>query len=392
MSREETMKEKINVGMVGYKFMGKAHSNAYRQVAVFYDPPRVPVLKALCGRDEEGVKKAAERYGWESFETSWRDLVRRDDIDLIDINSPNSSHAEIAIAAAENGKHLLLEKPMAMNLAEAKAMAEAVKGAGVKHMIGFNYRRFPALAFAKRMLEDGKIGRVFHFRAMYLQDWIVDPEFPLVWRLDRKVAGTGAIGDLGAHIIDMALYLVGEITAVTAVAETFIEDRPLPEVSGGLRAKGSSERGRVTVDDAFVALARFKNGALGTFEATRFAIGHKNWGFFEINGSKGSMRFNLERPNELEYLSADEGDEQGFKTILVTDPTHPFMAEWWPPGHVLGWEHTHIIQVYHLLESIEKKGQPEPSFFDGVKNQAVLEAISLSAKDGMWHEVESTVF
>ena len=199
------MVKKINVGMVGYKFMGKAHSNAFRQVAVFYDPPHVPVLKALCGRDEDGVKNAAARYGWESYETSWKDLVRRDDIDLVDINTPNSSHAEIAIAAAENGKHVLLEKPMAMNLAEAKDMAEAVKRAGVKHMVGFNYRSFPALAFAKQIIREGKIGRVFHFRALYLQDWIVDPEFPLVWRLDRKVAGTGAIGYLGAHIIDIRL-------------------------------------------------------------------------------------------------------------------------------------------------------------------------------------------
>ncbi|UCB47264.1 MAG: Gfo/Idh/MocA family oxidoreductase [Spirochaetota bacterium] len=386
------MAKTINVGMVGYKFMGKAHSNAWRQVAVFYDPPFVPVLKAICGRNEKGVKEAKEKYGWESYETSWKDLIKRDDIDIVDINTPNSSHAEIAIAAAEAGKHVFLEKPMAMNLKEAKAMAQAVKRAGVKHMVGFNYRKFPALAYAKELIERGKIGRVYHFRSMYLQDWIVDPDFALVWRLDKTTAGTGAIGDLGAHIIDMAQFLIGDISSITATTETFIRERAIPEESGGLSAKGGTKRGKVTVDDAFVALARFKNGALGTFECTRFAIGHKNWGFFEINGSKGSMRFNLERSNELEYLSADEGDEQGFKTILVTNSTHPFMSAWWPPGHMLGWEHSHTIQVYHLLDSIGKDRLPEPSFFDGAKNQAVLEAIEKSSQDGKWHDIEEVKF
>jgi predicted dehydrogenase len=386
------MAKTINVGMVGYKFMGKAHSNAYRQVSEFYDPPLVPVMKAICGRDEKGVKEARDKYGWETYETSWKDLIQRDDIALVDINTPNSSHAEIAIAAAEKGKHVFLEKPMAMNLKEAKAMAQAVKRAGVKHMIGFNYRKLPALTFAKKLIEKGKIGKVYHFRAMYLQDWIVDPDFALVWRLDKTVAGTGAIGDLGAHIIDMAQFLIGDIASVSAATETFIKERALPAESGGLSARGGKERGKVTVDDAFVALARFRNGALGTFECTRFAIGHKNWGFFEINGSKGSMRFDLERLNELEYLSAEEDDEQGFKTILVTNPTHPFMSVWWPPGHMLGWEHSHIIQVYHLLDSIGKNRMPEPSFFDGVKNQAVLEAIEKSSKDRKWHEVEEIIF
>jgi predicted dehydrogenase len=382
------MSKLINVGMVGYKFMGKAHSNAFRQAPVFFDTPLTPVLKAICGRNEEGVKEAAEKYGWEGYETSWEKLVKRDDIDLIDINTPNSSHAEIAIAAAENGKHILLEKPMAMNLSEAKEMVKAVKKAGVKHMIGFNYRKFPALSFAKKMIEDDKLGRIFHFRAVYLQDWIVDPEFPLVWRLDKKIAGGGAIGDLAAHIIDMALYLMGDISSVSALTKTFIKERPLPEDSGGLSASAGKEKGKVTVDDAIISLATFDNGALGTFESTRFGLGHKNYAVFEINGSKGSMRYNIERMNELEYLSGEDGDEQGFKTILTTDDTHPYMAAWWPPGHMLGWEHSHVNQVYHLLDSIAGNRSPEPDFFDGLKNQAVMEAMSQSAQDGMWHDVE----
>ena len=381
----------INIGMIGYKFMGKAHSNAFRQVSVFFDSPLTPVLKAICGRDEEGVKEAAKKYGWESYETSWKKLVKRDDIDLVDINTPNSSHAEIAIAAAENGKHILLEKPMAMNLNEAKEIVKAVKKSGVKHMISFNYRKFPALTFAKKMIEEGKIGRVYHFRAVYLQDWIVDPEFPLVWRLDRTVAGSGAIGDLCAHIIDMAQYLIGDISSVSATAETFIKERHLPVASGGLSASPGKEKGKVTVDDAVIVLARFENGALGTFEATRFATGHKNGAVFEINGSEGSMRFNIERMNELEYLSAGEGDEQGFKTILTTDATHPYMAAWWPPGHMIGWEHSHVNQVYHLLESIAKNKSPEPNLFDGLKNQAVLEAMTQSTEDGKWHDVEKVL-
>ena len=381
------MGERINIGIIGYKFMGKAHSNAYRQAAVFYELPTVPVLKAICGRTMEGVSRAAKQYGWESCETSWKGLVARDDIDVVDISTPNSLHAEIAIEAAGRGKHVFCEKPMAVSLSEAVKMAKAVKKAGVLHMVGLNYRRFPALTFAKKLIEQGRIGTVYHFRAQYLQDWLVDPEFPLVWRLDRNVAGTGAIGDLGAHIIDMALYLVGDIAAVTADTETFVKNRPLEERTSP-EGKGSVERGQVTVDDAFAAIARFKNGALGVFEASRFAAGRKNWGVFEINGSTGSMRFSLEKPNELEYLSAADSDEQGFKTILVTNSTHPFMSAWWPPGHMLGWEHSHIIQVYHLLDSIGKGVMPEPNFFDGVKNQAVLEAIALSSKDGRWHEVE----
>ena len=381
-------KNKIGIGMIGYKFMGKAHSNAFRQVPVFFDCPLIPELKAICGRNEEGVKAAAETYGWESYETSWKKLLERKDIELVDINTPNNAHAEITIAAAQKGKHIFLEKPMAMNLKEAKEVVEAVKKAGVKHMISFNYRKFPSLTYAKKMNDDGKIGTVYHFRAVYLQDWIVDPDFPLVWRLDKNIAGSGALGDLCAHIVDMAQYLVGDIDSVSATAETFIKERKLPSAEGGLSAKAGEKKGKVTVDDAVISLARFENGALGTFEATRFAIGHKNGGQFEINGSKGSLRFNLERMNELEYLATEDGDEQGFKTILVTNPSHPYMAAWWPPGHMIGWEHSHVNQVYHLLDSIARDRMPEPSLYEGVKNQAVLEAMADSIKDGAWHDVE----
>jgi len=386
----EAMPKNIGVGMIGYKFMGKAHSNAFRQVPVFFKSPLTPVLKAICGRDEEGVKAAAEAYGWESYETSWERLLEREDIELVDISTPNDSHAEIAIAAAKKGKHIFLEKPMAMNLKEAKAVVKAVKKANVKHMISFNYRKFPALTFAKKLIDEGKIGRVYHFRAVYLQDWILDPAFPLVWRLDKKIAGSGALGDLCAHIIDMAQYLVGDIDSVSAATETFIKERPLPAAEGGLSATAGKQKGKVTVDDAVISLARFTNGAIGTFEATRFAMGHKNGGAFEINGSKGSMRFNLERMNELEYLSSKDGDEEGFKRMLVTNPTHPYMSGWWPPGHMIGWEHSHINQVYHLLDCIANDRMPEPNLYDGLKNQAVLDAMSLSAEDGKWHRVEKT--
>ena len=277
---------------------------------------------------------------------------------------------------------------MAMSLKEAKEVVEAVRKAGVKHMISFNSRKFPSLTYAKKMIDDGKIGKVYHFRAVYLQDWIVDPDFPLVWRLDKNIAGSGVLGDLCAHIVDMAQYLVGDIDSVSATAETFIKERKLPSAEGGLSAKAGEKKGKVTVDDAVISLARFENGALGTFEASRFAIGHKNGGQFEINGSEGSLRFNLERMNELEYLATEDGDEQGFKTILVTNPTHPYMDAWWPLGHMIGWEHSHVNQVYHLLDSIAHDRMPEPSLYEGAKNQAVLEAMGDSIRDGKWHDVE----
>lgn len=380
------MSGQIGVGMIGYKFMGKSHSRAFRDVARFMEPKLVPVMKALCGRDEAAVKQAAERFGWESWETSVDKLLARDDIQLIDISAPGDVHKEIAVAAAKAGKHILCEKPLANNLADAKEMLGAVESAGVSHMVAFNYRRVPALRFARKLIQEGKLGRIFHWRAVYLQDWIVDPEFPLVWRLRKEAAGSGPLGDLGAHIVDLAQFLVGDITEVVSTTETFIKERPLPaESTGLLSGKAGARRGEVTVEDAVLFLARFQNGALGSFEATRFATGRKNGLRLEINGSGGSLAFDLERLNELEYLEAgDPADTQGWKRILVTQPDHPYMSAWWPPGHIIGWEHTFVHEVYDFLNAIADKTPAAPSFADGVACQRVLEAAEVSAREKRW--------
>ena len=382
------MPKYINVGLVGYQFMGKAHSHAYKDMAFFFpDAEAYPVMKAICGRNEEAVRKAAERFGWESYETDWRRLVERDDIDLVDISSPGDTHHDIAIAAAEAGKHVFCEKPLANNLKEAREMLEAVRKAGVKHMVAFNYRRVPAVVLAKRLIDEGKIGKVYHWRAVYLQDWIIDPDFPLVWRLQKDKAGSGPHGDLNAHIIDLARYLVGEITEVVGMCETFVKERPLvEEVEAGLGARAGAKKGEVTVEDAMLFLARFENGALGSFEATRFAGGRKNYNRFEINGSKGSIVFNLERLNELEFYSReDEAHVQGFRTILVTDgQNHPYISAWWPAGHIIGWEHTFVHEVYDLMNAIARDEMPQPDFADGVRTQEVLEAVMKSVEERSW--------
>jgi len=384
------MPKEINVGLVGYAFMGRAHSNAYKDVTMFFDLEAVPVMKAICGRTESAVKAAAEKFGWQSYETSWEDLIKRDDIDLIDISTPGDTHRDIAIAAAEAGKHIFCEKPLANNLSEAEEMLDAVKKAGVKHMVAFNYRRVPAVVLAKQLIDEGKIGKIYHWRAVYLQDWIVDPDFPLVWRLQKDKAGSGPHGDLNAHIIDLAHYLVGDIDEVVGMAETFIKKRPLQaaEATKGLEAAAAKEMGEVTVEDAMLFLAKFENGALGSFEATRFASGRKNYNSFEINGSKGSIVFNLERMNELQYYSREDEDHvQGFRTILVNEAVHPYMSAWWPPGHIIGWEHTFIHEVADLMNAIAKDEMPVPSFEDGVRCQRVLEAVSKSVGEGCWIKV-----
>ncbi len=382
------MPKKIRVGMVGYKFMGKAHSHAYRDVSMFFKMKAIPVMKAICGRTEDAVAEAAKTYGWESYERSWEKLIERDDIDLIDIATPVSLHKDIAIAAAKKGKHILCEKPMAMNLNEAKQMLKAAEEAGIKHMIGFNYRRVPALVLAKRLIDEGTLGKIYHFRAMYLQDWIVDPDFPLVWRLRKEIAGSGALGDLGAHIIDLARFLIGEFDSVTCVTETFIRERPEPVSVTGLTAEAGKKMGKVTVDDAAIAMAKFENGALGSFEVTRFAPGRKNCERIEVNGSKGSLFFDLEKINELQFFSCEDKDyTQGFKTILVTEKTHPYLKAWWPPGHVIGWEHAMVHQVYDLMESIADDKMPTPSFVDGVRCQEILDALSKSAEEGRWIKI-----
>jgi predicted dehydrogenase len=387
----------IGVGMVGYAFMGRAHSQAWHTVGRAFDLPLRPRLAAICGRDEDATRAAADRLGWAAAETDWRALIARDDVQLVDIVAPGDLHAPIAIAALRAGKHVLCEKPLANTLAEAEAMAAAADAAyplGARAMVGFNYRRVPALALARRLVEQGRIGRLQHVRAVYLQDWLVDPDSPLTWRLQAEHAGSGALGDLGAHIVDLARFLTGdEIAGVSAVSATFTKERPLPGASGAGTASGTGS-GRVTVDDAVVFAARFGSGALGSFEATRCAAGRKNGLRIELNGSAGSLAFDLERLNELEFYDGaaggpdDKSATAGFRRILVTEAEHPYLSGWWPPGHILGWEHTFTHQARDLLAAIAGGGQPEPSFGDGVAVQRVLDAVQRSAGAGSgWETV-----
>jgi predicted dehydrogenase len=387
----DTTKNGLGVALVGYKFMGKTHSNAYRQVGAFFQLPANPSMRVLCGRDREGLSSAAKMWGWQEVETDWRKAVRRSDIQLVDIASPGNTHRDIAIFAAEAGKHLFCEKPLANSLSDAEAMATAVDRAGVKSLVGFNYRRVPAIQLAKQMVAEGLLGDIYHFRAAYLQDWIVDPHFPLVWRLRKDVAGSGPLGDLGAHIVDLARYLVGEIDEVVGSAKTFIAERPLPaDDRGAWGSKTGTERGPVTVEDAVAFLAHFRNGALGTFEATRFAAGRRNYNVFEINGSKGSLAFNLEVLNELKYFNREDPENrQGFRSILVTDAVHPYIAAWWPPGHIIGWEHTFIHEVKDLVEAIVTGQAIEPSFRDGLQTQSVLESVCESTAKRSWVPVRN---
>ncbi|WP_019911188.1 Gfo/Idh/MocA family protein [Paenibacillus sp. HW567] len=379
--------KQLRVGMIGYKFMGKAHSNAYRSLPMFFPKALKPEMSVLCGRDTAAVQEAAARLGWSETVTDWRELVARDDIDLIDINAPSNVHKEIALAAAKAGKHIFCEKPLALNLADSREMLEAAEAAGVIHMVGFNYRFSPAVRLAKRLVESGRLGKIYHFRAWFLQDWIIDPEFPLVWRLQKEIAGSGSHGDLGAHLIDLAHYLIGDMEEVIGMSETFIKERPLATEMTGLsaRAGANAAKGPVTVDDATLFLARFANGAIGSFEATRFAAGHRSTNSFEINGSLGSVKFDFERMNELEvYLSSDAEDVQGFRRVLATDPAHDYAEAWWPPGHTIGFEHTFIHEILELSSAVAEGRQPVPSFADGVKCQAVLEAVERSIEERRW--------
>jgi predicted dehydrogenase len=383
------MASSINVGLIGYKFMGKAHSNAYSTVGKFFDLPARPVLKVVCGRDGAAVKEFAERWGWESSETSWQAMISRDDVDLVDIGTPGSTHAEIAIAAAQAGKHVFCEKPLATSLDDAKAMLAAVRAAGVKHMVNFNYRKCPAVSLAKQMIRQGAIGEIRHVRCTYLQDWLVDPQFPMNWRLRKDSAGSGAHGDLGAHIVDLAHFLAGQITSVVGDTKTFINERPAEGTSDGLTATAGEGTERVTVDDASIFLARFASGALGTFEATRLAPGRKNFNRFEINGSTGSLVWCFEEMNMLEYYStADPAGQQGFRKIVATEGVHPYMSNWWPPGHMLGYEHGFVHAVADLLEAIATDKSPSPCFLAGARCVAVLDAVETSVQTGKWEAVE----
>jgi predicted dehydrogenase len=368
----------LNVALIGYAFMGRAHSNAYRQVGRFFSPRHLPRMKVLCGRTASSVKAAAEQLGWEEAATDWREVVNRKDIDIIDISTPGDSHAEIAIEAAKAGKVVFCEKPLANTVKEAERMLAAVKKAGVIHMICHNYRRVPAVMLAKQLIDEGRLGRLYHFRGTYLQDWVADPSVPLYWRLRKEAAGSGALGDIASHSLDLGRYLVGEITEVTGALETFVKERPLPE--------NPKKKGKVTVDDASASVVRFANGALGTIEASRFATGRKNYNRFEINGSKGSIVFNFERMNELDvFLTDDDRRVHGFHNVMVTDgSSHPYFSHWWPEGHLIGYEHTFIHTVYDLLEAIAKDKVPTPNFEDGVRNQKVLAAMEKAAQTKRW--------
>jgi predicted dehydrogenase len=378
MTEETAGPPVLGVGMVGYAFMGAAHSHAWRTAPHVFDLPLRPSLAVLCGRDAAAVRAAARRFGWAATETDWHALIKRDDVQLVDVCAPGELHAEVAIAALETGKHVLCEKPLANTLAEAEAMAAAAARAapqGVRAMTGFNYRRVPAVALARQLVTEGRIGQLRHVRATYLQDWLVDPASPLSWRLQRERAGSGALGDLGSHIVDLAQYLTGELIAgVSAATATFVGERPLP---------GSARSGPVTVDDAAVFTARLGSGALGTFEATRFASGRKNQLRIELNGERGSLAFDLERLNELEFFDrAGDSAEAGFRRILVTEPEHPYLSAWWPQGHVLGWEHTFTHQVRDLVTAIATGGELAPTFADGLQVQRVLDAVERSAASG----------
>jgi predicted dehydrogenase len=377
-----TSKRTLAVGLIGYNFMGKAHSNAWRQAPVFFDLPVNLRLKSICGRNKAAVNKAASQLGWESAANDWRRVVTDPDINIVDICAPNDTHSEIAIAAATAGKAILCEKPLARNVREAEAMVRAVTKARVPNMVCHNYRRTPAIVLAKQIILGGEIGdRIFHFRARYAQDWIIDPAFPLVWRLQSRFAGSGALGDIFSHIVDLARYVVGEFREVSAAKETFIKQRPL-ETRGRKLAK-------VTVDDAVTMIGRFRNGALASLEATRFAAGRKNSLTIEINGNAGTLFFDLEEMNRLKFFSTrDPQGRRGFRDILVTERSHPYGDKWWPPGHIIGYEHTFTHTISDFVKAVAAGKSVQPTFADGLKTQRVLEAVSQSAKTKRWARLE----
>ena len=368
----------LQVGLIGHGFMGKAHSNAWRQAPRFFDLPAEVRMRTLCGRDRRALHKSATQFGWEKCATDWRAVVNDPELDIIDISTPNDSHCEIALAAARAGKAVLCEKPLALTVAEAKRMNEAVRKARVVNMVCHNYRRVPALMLARKMIRDGALGsRLFHFRARYAQDWIVNPEFPLVWRMRSGAAGSGSLGDIGSHLIDLGRYLIGEFREVCALGQTFVKRRPLPD--------NPRRRGRVTVDDAASVIGRFRSGALLSLEATRFASGRKNGLTIEINGSAGSLVFDLEQMNRLQFYDMREAEQQrGFRDILVTEATHPYLASWWPPGHLLGYEHSFVHTIADFVRAVVARKNTGPTFADGLATQRVLEAVARSARERTW--------
>ncbi len=380
------MGKQLNIGIVGYKFMGRAHSNAWKKAPLFFDVTRQPVLKVACGRHLESLQTFARQWGWEETETDWKKMVARPDIAVVDIALPQRLHYEVAMAAARAGKHIFCEKPVAMNSQQAEEMLRVCEANHVTHYLNHNYRRLPAVILAKSMIDAGKLGQLYHWRCAYQQDWIVDPTFPLTWQLQKETAQAGPQWDLNSHAVDLSHYLIGEIDTVSALTTNFITERPIADesTSGNLTAKTmGNEKGPVTVEDAALMLVQFKNGAVGSFEATRFATGKKNGLTFEIYGSKGSIKFDLERMNELQYYSRnDEEGEQGFRTILTTDPTHAYMQSWWPPGHIIGYEHTFVHAVVDFIRAVDEGTPIAPNFSDGVRILNVLEAGLESAGTG----------
>jgi predicted dehydrogenase len=373
----------LNVGLIGYGFMGRAHSNAFAKVNHFFDLEHQVVLKAACARDGGKVKAFAARWGYESVETDWRKLIARDDIDVIDIATPNNTHAEIAMAAAKAGKMILCEKPLSMNGLEGRKMVDAIEKAKVPNMVWYNYRRVPAVALAKQLIDEGRLGRIFHYRAKFLQDWTISPELPQggagLWRLDVKAAGSGVTGDLLAHCIDTAIWLNGSIDKVSAMTETFIKERK-HNLSGKVE--------KVGIDDACAFLARFSNGSLATFESTRYARGHKALYTFEINGENASIFWDLHDLHRLQYFDhRDEGKVRGWRSIHVSDGDHPYMKNWWVPGLQIGYEHSFVHQVADFLQGLESGKPASPTFRDALETQYICDAVLKSGKSGRWEKV-----
>ncbi|CAL1519645.1 Gfo/Idh/MocA family oxidoreductase [Chitinophaga sp. MM2321] len=375
----------LNIGIIGYKFMGKAHSNAWKKAPLFFEVPAQPVLKVACGRNESQLKAFAQKWHWEQTETDWKKVISRSDIDIIDIALPQHLHYEVAIAAAAAGKHIFCEKPMAMTALQAAEMLRVCTENKVTHYLNHNYRRVPAIALAKQMIEEGALGRIFHWRAAYQQDWIVDPEFPLSWQLQKETAQAGPQWDLNSHAVDLAHYLIGAIKTVSCLTTGFITERPLASEDsvGNLKATATGTgKGPVTVEDAALMMVQFENGAIGSFEASRFATGRKNKLSFEIYGSKGSLAFDLERMNELQYYNADDPPHaRGFRTILATESVHPYISNWWPPGHIIGYEHSFIHAAADFLKAVAGQEPIAPNFHDGLQIMRVLEAGLLSAQN-----------
>lgn len=386
------MAKKMNVALIGTKFMGKAHSNAFQKAVGFFDLPAQPVMKVICGRDKDGTKDMAERFGWEEWSTDWEATIAREDIDIVDVATPGYLHHPMVMAAAKAGKHIICEKPLANSVKEAEEMTAAVKKAGVQHMCGFSYRFAPAVTTIKRMIQQGKLGEIYHFRAAYQQDWIMDPSFPINWRLQKKTAGSGTLGDIGAHIIDMCQNLVGPVAEVSADLRTFIKERPVDDGGAGIAAKKKGKgkkKGKVDVDDAAIVLAHIKGqDTLATFEATRFAGGRRNHNAIEVYGSKGSVLWNQEDMNNFRYYDAADPDTaQGFRYVQATDPGHPYTEAWWPSGHILGYEHLFVHEVVDFMGQLKRKNVTYPTFEDGLACQKVLDAVERSAKSKRWEKV-----